>query len=182
MPTTRTTEDVLEMLRLYTIIPTVVGGAITLLSVYLGHRWQAAAGWKQTRAGELTKLYSRLIAVASDDLERAKNLEALLITMPSDLGEARTEWIKEWLRIDADRHIARPKLFRICFQARLLERDKEIKDQIHNLGKQQLFFSPAGTQNYELFKKRWDEYKANIEHYERLIQTIGDCVALKYGA
>jgi hypothetical protein len=146
----------------------ISGALIVLLTQYV----QAAFHRGQFLHEKLMDRYSELMAVAVQELERAK---ALLSEIALYRGEND---LPALVNLDQQRHDLRSQLVKLSFQIRLMEADRQLSRQVAKLAESQPF-QPSlvppryGEGNYNerenMFRKQINDFEVTLSGLTRRV-------------
>jgi hypothetical protein len=164
----------------------LVAGLFAATSTVIGHWFltylQRKNEERKHQRERLHERYSELVAIATDDIERAKTLQAMIAL--SGANDAYPERAKRVMALENQRRKNGRELTRVFFQTRLLERDKSLIAKIKALVPAQPFLAlpwppQMGKGSYN---ERFDAFQKQIREFEQMLGDISDAVVLKHSA
>ena len=171
----------LQWYRNPTVVGVIIGGLLTLFvqSVIqlLTHNFTRQ---RESRT-RIVNAHAKLAALASNDLERARNVEALVaLSRPQEGDESFEGWCAEISKLGRRRDRLRERLTAARFQCLLYEGNKQLRDAIEHLAKEQPFIIPLGTWSSPDYQERLKEYKVKVDTYEAALHALCNAVLAHY--
>ena len=172
-------------------IPEWLGGLVAGVVLAIVVKWiDHFLGVRSERRHRLILIYSKLVGVVSDDIERARQVDgALKRGAPATRSdhEAFGRWVGELARLDEPRHKHRKDLARLAAQIRILERDAGMTKLLQELVKSQAWFfyhpfvsGPEAWQT-ESCREQQVEYTNEVRAYSERLEQFIEAACAEYG-
>jgi hypothetical protein len=154
------------------LVGVVVGLVVAVTTQLLTHILQYRRGVKEKRL----ELYLELMTLASDEIFRARTVEAAVVTGdPLTTDEGRKWWVDK----DDQRHAIRRDISRVVSRLHLVEHDKLLRQRLAALPKTQPFLVPMKW-GFPQALERVERYGEGIREFNKEVSEIAEIILKRH--